>query len=124
MVTTAHLFRAPKRRLPMQELESAEAVASRGFSGCAHARKIGVRQLLLVDRETLDAMNLRPNIIAENITTQGLGVNGLTLGEQLRIGSVLWQVSAVCTPCDQLEKVSPGLRRECFVLCSKPERSA
>jgi hypothetical protein len=30
-----------------------------------------VRQLLLVDRETLDAMNLRPGIIRENITTQG-----------------------------------------------------
>jgi MOSC domain-containing protein YiiM len=114
MATVAHLFRAPKRRLPMQELESAEAVVSRGFSGCAHARKSGVRQLLLVDRETLDAMNLRPGIIRENITTQGLNVNGLTLGEQLRIGSVLLQVSAVCTPCDQLEKVRPGLRRELY----------
>ena len=70
--------------------------------------------MLLVDKETLDAMNLRPGIIRENITTEGINVNGLGLGEQLRIGPVLLQVSAVCTPCDQLEKVRPGLRREIY----------
>jgi MOSC domain-containing protein YiiM len=36
------------------------------------------------------------------------------MGEQLRIGLVLLQISAVCTPCDQLEKVRPGLRREMY----------
>jgi MOSC domain-containing protein YiiM len=48
-------------------------------------------------------------------------VNGLALGEHPRIGPVLLQVSAVCTPCDQLEKVRPGLRRETYgrrgILC-------
>ena len=66
------------------------------------------------DRETLDAMQLPPGMIRENITTQGLNVNGLAMGEKLRIGSVLLQVSAVCTPCDQLEKVRRGLRREMY----------
>ena len=41
-------------------------------------------------------------------------VNGLGLGEQLRIGPVLLQASAVCTPCDQLAKVRPDLRREIY----------
>jgi len=57
-------------------------------------------------------MNLRPGIIRENVTTEGLNVNGLKLGEQLQMGGVRLEVSAVCTPCDQLEKVRPGLRRE------------
>ncbi len=98
----------------MEEVETVEAVADLGFAGCSHARKGGNRQVLLVDKETLDAMELRPGIIRENITTEGLNVNGLALGERLRIGSVLLQVSAVCTPCDQLEKVRPGLRREMY----------
>lgn len=98
----------------MEAVESADAVADLGFAGCAHARKFGKRQVLLVDKETLDAMSLSPGIIRENITTEGLNVNGLALSEQLRIGSVLLQVSAVCTPCDQLEKVRPGLRREMY----------
>jgi MOSC domain-containing protein YiiM len=114
MARVAHLFLAVKRRLPMQAVESIEAVAGLGFSGCAHARPNSGRQVLLVDRETLDAMQLHPGIVRENITTEGLNVNGLAMGEQLRIGPVLLQVSAVCTPCDQLEKVRPGLRREMY----------
>ena len=98
----------------MQALDSAEAVIDFGFAGCTHGRKASKRQILLVDRETLDAADLEPGIIRENITTQGLNVNGLALGEHLRVGAVLLQVSAVCTPCDQLEKIRPGLRRELY----------
>jgi MOSC domain-containing protein YiiM len=98
----------------MEEVATADAVTDFGFAGCAHAKKSGMRQVLLVDKETLDAMDLQAGIIRENITTEGINVNGLGLGEQLRIGTVLLQVSAVCTPCDQLEKVRPGLRREIY----------
>jgi MOSC domain-containing protein YiiM len=98
----------------MEELHRAELVRGLGLAGCTHARSGGKRQLLLVDKETLDAMELKPGIIRENITTSGLNVNGLALGERLRIGEALLEVSAVCTPCDQLEKVRPGLRRELY----------
>jgi hypothetical protein len=114
MASAVHLFRAPKRRLSMEEVETADAVAVLGFVGCAHAKKKSLRQVLLVDKETLHAMDLRPGIIRENITSEGLNVNGLGWGEPLRIGPVLLQVSGVCTPCDQLEKVRPGLRREIY----------
>lgn len=98
----------------MEELHRAELVPGLGLAGCTHARSGGKRQVLLVDKETLDAMELKPGIIRENITTSGLNVNGLALGERLRIGDALLEVSAVCTPCDQLEKVRPGLRRELY----------
>jgi hypothetical protein len=52
----------------MKEVETVEVVADQGFLGCAHARKDGNRQVLLVDQETLDAMQLRAGIIRENIT--------------------------------------------------------
>jgi len=68
--------------------------------------------VLLVDRETLEAMNLAPGILRENITTAGLNVNGLAPGEKLRIGETLLEVTAVCTPCDQMERIRPGLRKE------------
>jgi MOSC domain-containing protein YiiM len=98
----------------MEELQAVEAVAGLGFAGCAHARLGGKRQVLLVDKETLDAMELEPGIIRENITTTGLNVNGLTAGERLRVGDALLQVSVLCTPCDQLESIRPGLRRELY----------
>jgi MOSC domain-containing protein YiiM len=96
----------------MEALLEAHVVTDAGLEGCAHSRPRSKRQVLLVDRETLEAMDLQPGIIRENITTDGLNVNSLQLGQQLRIGETTMVVSAVCTACDQLEKVRPGLRQE------------
>jgi len=96
----------------MQEVAEARLIAEFGLEGCAHARSNNKRQVLLVDYESLDAMRLEPGIIRENITTDGLAVNALPIGQRLRIGESLLEVAAVCTPCDQLEKIRPGLRRE------------
>ena len=112
MAAVAKLFRAPMKHLPMEEVSEARLLADHGFEGCAHARPGGKRQVLLVDAETLDTTGLPPGILRENITTSGLNVNGLVLGERLQIGEVLLEVTAVCTPCDQMEKVRPGLRKE------------
>jgi MOSC domain-containing protein YiiM len=51
-------------------------------------------------------------MIRENITTEGLNVNGLKEGESLRIGDVLLEVTLPCTPCGQMDDLRPGLRRE------------
>lgn len=112
MATICHLFRATMRRLPMEELHEARIVANFGIEGCVHGRTGSKRQLLLVDQESLDAMQLVPGIVRENITTEGLAVNALPLGQRLRIGEALLEVTGVCTPCDQMEKIRPGLRRE------------
>jgi MOSC domain-containing protein YiiM len=96
----------------MEELLEIRALPDSGLEGCAHARPGGKRQVLLIDRETLEAMSLAPGIVRENITTEGLNVNSLATGQQLRVGEARLEVSAVCTPCDQLEKIRPGLRKE------------
>jgi len=96
----------------MEELAEVSVAANFGFRGCAHARPDSPRQVLLVDRETQEAMNLSPGLIRENITSSGLNVNGLEMGQKLRVGETHLEVSAVCTPCDRLEKIRPGLRRE------------
>ncbi len=110
MAKVIHLFRAPKRREPMEELEEARAVEDVGLEGCAHARPNGRRQVLLMDRETLDVFQLAPGIVRENITTEGFDVNGLAIGQLLQIGEVELQVSVVCDPCEQIEALRPGLQ--------------
>jgi MOSC domain-containing protein YiiM len=112
MAKVQNLYRAPKKRLPMEELAEVRVVDDFGFEGCAHALPGGERQVLLVDRETLEAMDLRPGTIRENVTTDGLDVNSLPIGQQLRVGQARLEVSAVCTPCDQMERIRPGLRKE------------
>ena len=53
------LFRAPKRGFPMEELSEVAAIQEFGFEGCSHKSPEGKRQVLLVDRETLDALLAR-----------------------------------------------------------------
>ena len=112
MAKVAHLFRAPQKRAPMEELREAVAVQDAGLEGCAHARPMGKRQVLLMDEETLRAFHLAPGIVRENVTTQGLDVNGLAVGQKLRLGEVELQVSLVCDPCEQIESLRPGLQAE------------
>jgi MOSC domain-containing protein YiiM len=110
MARVIHLFRAPRRREPMEELQEARAMEDVGLEGCAHARPQGRRQVLLMDRESLDVFELVPGIVRENVTTEGLDINGLAIGERLQIGEVELQVSAVCDPCEQIEALRPGLQ--------------
>ena len=70
MPRVLHLFRSPKSGWPMEELAEVSAIQEMGFEGCDHAHP-GRRQVLLVDRETLDALELSPGMIRENITTEG-----------------------------------------------------
>jgi MOSC domain-containing protein YiiM len=112
MANVLHLFRAPQRRLPMEEIAEVRAVENSGLEGCVHARGDSARQVLLVDSETLELMELQPGIIRENITTRGINVNGLPAGQRLRVGNAQLEVSLPCSPCDLLEKIRPGLRRE------------
>ena len=42
----------------------------------------------------------------------GMNVNGLAVGQRLHVGEAHLEVSMACTPCDLLEKIRPGLRRE------------
>ncbi len=112
MANVLHLFRASQRRLPMEEIAEIRALENSGLEGCAHARTGSPRQVLLMDSETLELMELQPGIIRENITTRGINVNGLAMGQRLRVGDAQVEVSLACTPCDLLEKIRPGLRRE------------
>jgi len=112
MPSVQNLFRAPKKHMPMEELREARILADLGIEGCAHARPGSGRQILLVDRETLDAMELIPGILRENITTSGLNVNSLKIGQRIRMGEALLEVTMVCTPCNQMERIRTGLRKE------------
>ena len=112
MGKVANLFRAPQRREPMEKLSKAVVLAGIGFEGCSHARLGSKRQVLLVDRETLEAMNLSPGIIRENITTEGIDVNRLRVGQTVRVGTVRLEVSMPCAPCELMEKIRPGLQKE------------
>jgi hypothetical protein len=66
-----NLFRAPKRRVALEKLIEARVVENAGTDGCAHARPGGKRQVLLMDIETLRAMDLAPGMVRETSPRKG-----------------------------------------------------
>jgi len=73
---------------------------------------VGKRQLLLVGIETLRAFELAPGIVRENITTEGLEVNRLAIGQRLQVGEAQLELTTVCEPCELMEDIRAGLRTE------------
>ena len=100
-------------RAPMRSVSTASVVEG-GVDGDRHAtmgsaRK--ARQVLLMDRETLDALDLKPGDIRENITVSGLDFTTLEAGRRVTLGGeAVVEVTGPCAPCARMDEIRPGLK--------------
>jgi MOSC domain-containing protein YiiM len=102
---------------PMQAVDTAVAVAERGFVGDRHsARKPGHRrQLLLVDQAELDILGLPGGVLKENVLLEGIPLESLQAGQRLHLGQeVVLELTESCVPCSKLERIRPGLIAEAW----------
>jgi len=112
MAEVLHLFTCLVHRFPMEEVEEAEAIEDKGFKGCIHGRPGSKRQVLLMDIETLDKFGIPPAAVKENITTQGLDFGRLGVGQLLRVGESLLEITIPCDPCSRMDEIRQGLQHE------------
>jgi MOSC domain-containing protein YiiM len=105
-----HLFQCVAHGEPMHEFEEVFAVADKGFKECIHGRRGSTRQVLLMDQETLDEFGIPSGRARENITTRGIKLDALPLGQRLRVGNSLLEVTKPCTPCHQMDEIRDGLQ--------------
>ena len=112
MGAVARLFVATARRRPMLEQAEVRAVANRGFQGCAHARAGSRRQVLLIESETLRDLGLSPDMVRENITTEGIRLAEIEPGERLRAGEAVLEVTDACEPCSHMDAIRSGLKNQ------------
>ncbi len=112
MASVLRLFICPVLGEPVREVVEARALADWGLDGCAHARRGSKRQVLLMDAETLEAMDLHPGQVKENVLTRGLSLRGLQHGQRLRAGDALLEVTMPCAPCNLMESIRPGLETQ------------
>jgi MOSC domain-containing protein YiiM len=94
----------------MDSHERALAVADHGLEGCAHARPGGKRQVLFASSEHLEAVGVDPGRIRENLTVSGADVQEWPVGQRVRAGGALFEVTMVCDPCERMDAIRPGLR--------------
>jgi MOSC domain-containing protein YiiM len=105
-----HLFQALAHGQPVREFNEAFAVAKKGFEECVHGRPGSSRQLLLMDVETLEEFGITPGRVKENITTRGFKLEGLLMGQRIRLGEALVEITKECEPCHHMDAIRQGLR--------------
>jgi MOSC domain-containing protein YiiM len=107
----AHIWRSPKRRELMEELETAQVFENEGVEGCAH-RRGGKRNVLFVAAEDLESLDVPAGRVKENFTVRGADVMNWPIGQRLAAGDAQFEVSMVCDPCELMEEIRPGLQAE------------
>lgn len=106
------LFVSPERGSGVSESRDRVTVLeSHGFEGCAHANPPR-REVLFVSKEHLDALGLIPGAIRENVLVEGVDVHSWPVGQKVRAGSALFEITMVCDPCHKMDRLRPGLRAE------------
>jgi len=97
----------------MQLVPRANLVEGLGIEGDKHAAAASKRQVLLADKEALDAVGVLPGTIKENITVEGVNVMQLPAGTMVRLGrSAVLEITAVCEPCFRMDEIRDGLKQE------------
>ena len=110
MATVAGLFVSPGRGSGRSEpRERVLAIESQGFEGCAHANT-PQREVLLVSKRHLEALDVEPGAIRENVTVEGADVQSWSVGQRVRVGGALLEITMVCDPCHRMDELRAGLR--------------
>lgn len=108
-ITNIHIARV--KETPSDPVQEANALSGMGLEGDRSCRADNVRQVLLMDKETLDQMELVPGQIKENITTTGVDLTQAKAGQVFFIGDqVTLEVVGECEPCGKMDAIRPGLR--------------
>jgi MOSC domain-containing protein YiiM len=87
----------------------------------AHPRFHGgpEKAVLLLTADTIDELAARGypvfyGALGENLTTRGLDRRHLRIGQQLRAGSALIELTRIRVPCATLDVYGPGLKKEIY----------
>jgi MOSC domain-containing protein YiiM len=88
-----------------------QAIVGQGLEGCAHANP-PKREVLFASKEHLDAVGVDPGAIRENLTVEGDDVQRWPVGQRVRVGGAVFEITMVCDPCHRMDELRDGLRAE------------
>jgi MOSC domain-containing protein YiiM len=88
-----------------------QAIAGEGMKGCAHANPPR-REVLFVSLDHLDSVGVEPGAVRENLTVSGADVQEWPIGQRVRAGEALFEITMVCDPCHRMDELREGLRAE------------
>ena len=120
-IVNLHIARV--KGTPSDPVPSARAISAEGLEGDRSRNPRNLRQVLVMDQETLARYGLQPGQVKENITVTGLDLTQARQGNVFFIGGggadgegdsapVTLEVTGDCEPCQKMDALSPGLRSE------------
>ena len=117
-IVNLHIARV--KGTPSDPVPSARAISAEGLEGDRSRNPRNLRQVLVMDQETLARYGLQPGQVKENITVTGLDLTQARQGNVFFIGDgadgdntpVTLEVTGDCEPCQKMDALSPGLRAE------------
>jgi MOSC domain-containing protein YiiM len=108
--------------LPKRAIDSG-FVAPLGIDGDLHDHPQfhgGPRKaILIIAAEVVDKLQQRGypvfyGALGENLTTRGLDIRNLRIGDQLRAGGAMLEITAPRVPCLQLDVYGPAIKQEIY----------
>lgn len=113
MARVAGIWTSPaKNSGRMDAHERVRAIKGQGLEGCAHARAGTKRQVLFASAKHLDDLGVEYGRIRENFTVKGADVHDWPVGQRVKVGSALFEITMVCDPCSRMDEIRPGLQAE------------
>ena len=110
-IVALHIARV--KGTPSDPVKEASAISAAGLDGDRSCNPDNTRQVLIMDKETLDKFSLEPGQIKENITTTNLDLSNVKNGNVFFIGdNVTMEAVGDCEPCGKMDAIRPGLREE------------
>lgn len=99
-VIALHLHTA--HRMPLVPVREVTGRRNGGLVGDSHELRRN-RAVTVVDRSTLDALDLKPADLREQITIEGLPeITNLARGTRVRVGGLTLRINGVCAPCTHI----------------------
>ena len=107
-ITNLHIARV--KGTPSDPVQEATVISGLGLEGDRSAFEGSMRQVLFMDKETLDEFGLDPGQVKENITVTGLDLSQTKEGQVFFIGGdVTMEIVGECEPCGKMDAIQPGL---------------
>ena len=68
--------------------------------------------MLFASAQHLDDLGVEYGRIRENFTVEGADVHEWPVGQRLRVGDAVFEVTMVCDPCSRMDEIRSGLQQE------------
>jgi MOSC domain-containing protein YiiM len=95
----------------MRPLDRSELIDG-GIPGDSHFAPGSLRQLLLIESQTLTALDVEAGTVKENLTLEGVSLMDLPSGTRLEVGDAELEVTKECEPCSRMDEIREGLRTD------------